>query len=671
MALPVFVNSGRVMYDVALTGIDPDTGSETPIPFLIGSSDDYPYIRESDGGVREQIDTTTEAGEQSLTGYWWRSQATFDLGMGIEFFDTARDESVARRYHDSCGVDVFTPGKVTLINESSKVVSHGDKSYAVPYTLLDDDGQVTDQGVLLAKSTFGGSPTGEVVKVAANGTTTSLLTCDAIYDLVVRGAWYYVMADDGIWLGNMETGYTIHRATFQETAGQGNVKRGRLGYLKDRFLLALSQESNYTDETYGYLYEVVASNPWDVTGSFDSGSIDNAYFKVELDGWRWTGICDGPNAAYVSGYAGNTGRIYAATLDSTATPPTLNTPWIVAELPQGEIVTSMISYMGTYMVLGTNYGVRVATINPDSSLTMGPLSIKSDTPVWGLCASGDFVYAGGSSAVPNGEVARPGLFRINLGVDGTDPRSQFGMFPVARDLYAPDADNPGVNQILRVCPIGDTGRMAFTVDNHGLYFEQTTEVPSGWIQTGRIRFDTQEKKSFDFLRVNRDSDGITVSPREEHDNAWGALNTLAWLRNDGLSSEYEGVNARTARYNEVRYTFILSRGSTAGAAFTGYQVRARPSNVVSRTLRLPLLCYPREKTRDGLDVERGTWKRIRALELMEKRGGYARLQNLNTGEDELCTFESIQFITTHTQQSRGDQANPGGMLLVTLRLVNV
>jgi hypothetical protein len=64
-------------------------------------------------------------------------------------------------------------------------------------------------------------------------------------------------------------------------------------------------------------------------------------------------------------------------------------------------------------------------------------------------------------------------------------------------------------------------------------------------------------------------------------------------------------------------------------------------------------------------------KRIKALELIEKRGGYVRLQNLNTGEDELCTFESLQFITSHTQQSRVDQANPGGILLVTLRLVNL
>jgi len=650
------------MYDVAITGLNPDTLSEEAIPFLVGSSDDYPYIRESDGGVREQIDTTSEAGEQSLTGYWWRSQASFDLGCGVEYFDTAKDESVARRFRDSCGVHVFTPGKVTLLNATSKVAAFSKKSYITPYCLLDDDGQITEQGVLLAQSDFSGTPSGEILKVTAAGVSTSLVDAiDAIYDLCTDGGYYYALKDDGIEKGLISGGSHLQTVTLPEAAGENNVKRGRLAVMKDRLIVALSQETADEDVAVGKIYEFATSF---------TGDLPDPIYTVEVPGWRWTGICEGPTAIYLGGYAGNTGRIYAITIDTSANPPTLETPYTVAELPQGEVVTSVISYMATYLVIGTNKGVRVATINPDSSLTMGPLSVKSDTPVWGLCAIGDYVYAGGSSTTPLSSVSRPGLWKINLGVDGTDPRSQLGIFPAARDLYAPDATTPGVNQVLRVCPIGITGKVAFTVDNVGLYYEGSTEVANGWLQTGRIRFDTQEKKSFDFLRVNRDSTGITVTPKEEHDGAWGTQASVTWLRTDGLSDEYEGQASRTSRYNEIRYTFTLTSAGS-GAAFTGYQVRALPSNVVGRTIRLPLLCFPREKSREGLDIERGTWARIRALELMEKRGGYVRYQNLATGENELCTFESIQFVTTHTQQSRQDQADPGGMLLVTLRLVNV
>lgn len=661
MALPTFANSGRVMYDVAITGLS-DTGTETAIPFLVANSEEYPYIRESDGGVREQIDTTSEAGEQSLTGYWWRSQSSFDLGCGLEFFDTAKDESTARRFSDSCGVHVFTPGKATLINSCSKTVAYTHKSYAVPYCLLDDEGQISDQGVLLAKSDFTGTPSGEIVKVTSAGATSTLLDgVDAIYDLCTDGGYYWALKDDGIHRGLIsDADEEAEVMGLPEAEGENNVKRGRIAVVKDRIVLGLSQETATEDVAFGQLYifpiiDGTASLPYPV-------------YTVKVPGWRWTGIAEGPNAIYTGGYAGSTGRIYATTLDNTQDPPVLSTPSVVAELPAGEIVTSLISYMQTYLVLGTNKGVRVATINPDSSLTMGPLSVKTDTPVWGLCAVGDYVYAGGSSSVPANDVARPGLWKINLGVDGTDPRSELGIFPASRDLYAPDAVSPGVNQVLRVCPIGITGKVAFTVDNVGLYFEGATAVSTGWLRTGRIRFDTQEKKSFDFLRVNRDSTGIVVSPAEEHDSVWGSPSSVTWLRTDGLSEEYEGQASRTARYNEIRYTFYLA--STAAGAFTGYQVRARPSNVVGRTVRFPLLCFPREKTRDGLDVSRSTWDRIRALELMEKRGGYVRVQNLNTGENVLATFESIQFITTHTQQSRQDQASPGGILLVTMRLVN-
>lgn len=664
MVLPTYVNSGRVMYDVALTGIDA-TGAESPIPFLFATSEEYPYLRESDGGVREQIDTTSQAGEQSLTGHWWRSQASFDLGTGLEYFDSAGDDSTARRYNDSCGVHVFTPGKVTLLNSTSKVSSFAYKSYAVPYCLLGEEGQVTDQGVLVAQSDFSG-PSGAIVKVTAAGTVTTLLSgIDAVYDLCTDGGYCWALKDDGVHRVRInDPDDEAEVIELPEADGEDNVKRGRLAIVKDRLVLALSQETATEDVAFGRIYVMP------IPGG--SATLPDPLYEVKVAGWRWTGIAEGPAAIYLGGYAGTNGRIYAITLDSQANPPVLSTPYTVAEMPAGEIVTSVISYMATYLVVGTNKGVRVATINPDSSLTMGPLSVRTDTPVWGMCAIGDYVYAGGGSNTPHGDVARPGLWKINLGVDGTDPRSQLGIFPAARDLYAPDATTPGVNQIMRVCPIGMTDKVAFTVDNVGTYYEGSTEVPTGWLRTGRIRFDTLEKKSFDFLRATRDNTGITVTPYEEHDGAFGTLSGLTGIIGSGLSNEFEAQADTSSRYQEMRYTFLLTRvGAGNRSAFTGYQLRALPSNVVSRKIRLPLLCFPREKTRDGLDIDRGTWARINALELMEKKGGLVRYQNLNTGENALCTFESVQFLTSHVQQSRVDQANPGGVLVVTLRLVNV
>jgi hypothetical protein len=358
-----------------------------------------------------------------------------------------------------------------------------------------------------------------------------------VYDVATDGGFAYVLKDDGVLKVHIATGAGSDMFALDES-DEGNVKRGRIAAVKDRMILALSQETADSGIAYGYIYDCLTN----------ASALPAPVGTVAIPGWRWSGICDGPQAIYLGGYGGDTGRIYALTIDTSSNPPTLAAPYTVAELPKGEIVTSVISYMQTYLVVGTNKGVRVATINPDSSLTMGPLSVHSDTPVWGLCAVGDYVYAGGSSSTPSGEVARPGLFKINLGVDGTDPRSQLGIFPAARDLYAVDGTSPGTNQILRVCPIGSTGKIAFTVDNTGLYYEGSTEVANGWLRTARIRFDTQEKKSFDFLRVNRDSTAITVTPSEEHDGSFGspvALSTT--VGTPALSVEYANKLHRTSR----------------------------------------------------------------------------------------------------------------------------
>jgi len=93
-----------VGYDMAIAGL----------PFFIAASDDSPYRRVTAKYRKEQYDQTREAGEQSLTGWWFRSQSTFHLGAGIKYFEPAQDESLRFQYTESKGVEVFTKGQVTL-----------------------------------------------------------------------------------------------------------------------------------------------------------------------------------------------------------------------------------------------------------------------------------------------------------------------------------------------------------------------------------------------------------------------------------------------------------------------------------------------------------------------------------------------------------------------------
>jgi hypothetical protein len=62
-------------YDVAIGGQ----------PFFYAISDQRPYIRQTAPYRKDQFDNGAEPGEQSLTGWWIRSQSSFHGGEGIKF----------------------------------------------------------------------------------------------------------------------------------------------------------------------------------------------------------------------------------------------------------------------------------------------------------------------------------------------------------------------------------------------------------------------------------------------------------------------------------------------------------------------------------------------------------------------------------------------------------
>ena len=98
-----------IAYDVALGGM----------PFIYAVSDERPYIRQTAPFNKPQFDNNQEPGEQSLTGWWIRSQSSFHSGTGIKFYDPSGGETTAHRFADSSNVDVWTKGQVTLLKETA------------------------------------------------------------------------------------------------------------------------------------------------------------------------------------------------------------------------------------------------------------------------------------------------------------------------------------------------------------------------------------------------------------------------------------------------------------------------------------------------------------------------------------------------------------------------
>ena len=94
-------------YDVAIGGL----------PFFLLNSDDSPYRRVTAQYRKQQIDQSREPGEQTLTGWWLRSQSSFHYGQGIKFFEPIQDESLRFQYTESKGIDVWTKGQATLLKD--------------------------------------------------------------------------------------------------------------------------------------------------------------------------------------------------------------------------------------------------------------------------------------------------------------------------------------------------------------------------------------------------------------------------------------------------------------------------------------------------------------------------------------------------------------------------
>lgn len=94
-------------YDIAINGL----------PFFLNAGDDSPYRRVTAQYRKQQIDQSREPGEQTLTGWWLRSQSSFHFGQGIKYYEPVQDESLRFQYTKSKGCNVWEKGQVTLLND--------------------------------------------------------------------------------------------------------------------------------------------------------------------------------------------------------------------------------------------------------------------------------------------------------------------------------------------------------------------------------------------------------------------------------------------------------------------------------------------------------------------------------------------------------------------------
>ena len=706
MALPTFTPKGSHQYNYAINGE----------PWLAATSPEIPYKRATAQINKNQIDTSEDIGEQSLQGWWYRSQSSFDLGAGAKFID-AKDKTLMRRFFDSHGVDaISTVGETRLLRQSALQETHTSAStqLAIGYSNGGENGVIYAYNNVLKKVTAAGVSTAITWGGSGN-----------ILDIATNGASWFVLSTEGIFYGSLPGGSGTHMYRTYNTSGKIEWAKERIIASLDNGLFALAPAkaivpfttTNISGDGSKITYTFTTIHGWEVgqavtvinsniagynvkdaiitsvatnglsftvagtatgthSGTATVTSLGTPIFVQNTAGWTWTAIADGPNGVYFSGYVGDKSYIYSSNLDEDGL--NLSAPSIIAEIPHGEICYTMISYLGTYLMIGTNLGVRVGFITSNSTLVIGNLLIESNNNIKALYARGDYVWAGGAHSgftVNNDNTitaGKTGIYKISLARQLTQEGFQL---PFQKDLYANDITFTETDEVLAITNIGMSGRVAFTVANKGLVFENATNyVTSGWLETGKIRMDTAEDKIFQYLKVtNLTADGaISVNWRDEA-NIISATPLASWNTDGVRVSNMEGADGQPHPW--VSYRFTLTRGNnvTTGATSTpvlmSYQLKAQPATVKQRIIQVNLLCFASEKPVKGLEIKRSVYDRIKALEDAEEKGAVVTFQDFGTGEQRFCLIESLEFTSTHLGD-RTAQANPGGILRVTLRAVD-
>jgi len=612
----IYSRMGREV-DVAVGGI----------PFMLATSTEVPQAIETIQVRKDQFDSERDPGEQSLTGWWRRSQSSFHQGAGY-LYEPNTDEA-HNGFWDSSGVNVFEPGELTLIKRMLAHTTVGTiysriRTYSA--TATSGSALTAIGGGALYKSTTDGDPTSALVSLHAPVGKT-------IVDGVISGTAFYDVASDGtLYQGLVSSPGTA-------TTWPCGVTPSRMGWGKHR------------------LWIIGGRNLWQPNLSAVGGTTQNPVFTHPNQGWTYTCMAEGPGAMYFGGHDGFSSSIQAVTLDAAGGLPTLSGATVTAVLPDGELVQELSVLAGQYVGIGTNLGFRVGVVQSDASITYGPLLVE---PVGvqactALTAQGRFFVV--AFNVTGGDTV---VYRVDTGTTLSD-----GVYP-----YAKDASCERTGYWTSIANIG--GQLYGTTDDGRVWRQSPTElVPSGWLQTSRIRFRTTEPKAFKYVDVDIKplQGSLTISGILEG----GSTAPLGNLTVQGeVSREPLGWHSAPMRYGSLKLDLVRHTDNITGPTIYSYLIRALPAVAPQHLITLPLLCFDQEQARSGqrYGSEGYSNDRLTAIILLERAAQTLVFQDFTTGLDVgiQVTIEAIRFVQTVPKDTT--TGNAGGILYLQLRTVD-
>lgn len=610
------------------------------LPFIYATSKERQHVRQTADYRRQRTDQGRDPGENSLdSGLWIRSQSSYHYGAGLKLAEPLEvTAGEARfRYNRAWGVEPFTAGELTSGELGYLRATLG---YAVGDTKVSHI-VVVDDNTIFASSGR------NLTKVHFDGTASSTITwggSSTILDMTYDGTNVIIGTSTGIYFYNVTTNVsTLTWNTFTATSLS-------LNWIKNRLIAGIDNKIYELVVPGSSLpYSVATKTPLLATSTLPSG-------------WTWNTSAEGPTAIFIAGYAGYRSAIYKVAVNQDTA--VLATPVVVAELPSGEIVKSIKSYLSTYLGIGSNKGARVATIGSDSSLSVGPLLCAGN--IHSITMRENFMYAAGTGIETyDGSTTSIGAYKIDLSTDLADGGNRFP-HTLAHTF-------PGVN--VGDIAVGNTAIALCTYDTSSAYVYTSAHgiedkyYNGGVVMLGGIRFDTLENKLWQSVRISGEFSAtsyvdILVSADGEGDPlSWKVIGRAQFSGEHDFGLSTAVTLPQPTLYVALKFT---SDGATT-ANVRGLQVRSVPAPKKTRLFAIPLMCFDFETDRNNVlsGETDGAMHRVFALEEIEDSGQRITFQDLTTGEVKNVVIDKIDF-TRSTPPSR-EFSGAGGILTVILR----
>jgi hypothetical protein len=651
--------SGRLStyYDLNGNAFDMAIGG---LPFIMAVTDSTPYKRQTAEFRVQRVDQMRDPGEHTLggSGYWTRSQSSWHYGEGILFAEPmeGNDAEVRFRYRDSYGINIWTPGEISLLKKTTLV-----QAFAGKVTLASGNNAGTSYVFAVNEAPYTAAGTA-IYKISDSGTSTGFTNYSAIGSKTILGQssdgqTLYVSCDDHIYDIDMSTG-TVHTA-YNWSKTPTDVK---LKSVKARILAAVL----YSDGTSAVL-ELTFPNK-------GSGAAINTSTLTPVNGsttvpknWAWSGITESSAAIYISGNSGEHSQMFKLQVNSDAS---LGTLINAALLPRGEVITSLYSYLGTYLMVGTNKGARIATTDNNGDITYGPIVFHNTNGVYDFEGRDSYIWCTNT----NGINSNSGTMRINLAqpitLSGYAQPISTGLYARATDVYADGIT--GTAQSVRI--FGQNNLVIFSINGSGVWMESATDlIETGQIRNARIRYDTMENKAWKRIRIRTTNDlaGGDIEVYKIGPTSDTVITTL--YEGNSTTADIDLGDAYTEAGPDASFKLTLTRNSTdatTGPVVVGIAVKALPTPTRARVLQIPLFCYDREtdKTGNMIGYEGYSRERLNALETIEANGQTVILQDFNQGGE---PFEVIidQVTFTRSTPANRNYTGFGGIITLIARTV--